>query len=433
MAKSGTMAKQRVEYWNGNMALFPYWFDHVTKGQSPNIKEIVAEVYRSEVHNAGEDEFTRYEAKSGIKAKRFSDWLDRVTKNLRPECKDALVYAYQDLVTKYQVKSGRMAKRTVVYWNDDMAWFPGWLDHMTKGQSPEFKEAIKDVYLDLVYNPAQAVSTSSWVTSGRMAELFSDWLDRVTKDLQPECKEALVCSYRDLMIRAEDASTKYQGESQRKGAVRSDAVKARKVKPSQASTAPKEPSNVPEDKLGGKQVMKKIEHKDDMRKRLQDPQRPIGLQMGSRSVVKIGPWGGTGGTPRDIRIYNKPRYLETITVRSTDSYGGRINGFFFVYNDSRGQSIPVGFWGSNAKGYEDTITMGSGEFVNYMSGTADETGVRSLTFGTNKGVQRTYGYPQLGTPFSVPLQQEGGELLGFFGRAEACLVALGAYVAVGNV
>ncbi|TVU06325.1 hypothetical protein EJB05_49534 [Eragrostis curvula] len=159
---------------------------------------------------------------------------------------------------------------------------------------------------------------------------------------------------------------------------------------------------------------------------------PIFLKMDARSVVKIGPWGGTGGTPRDIRVCSKARYLETITVRSTDSYGGRINGFFFVYNDYRGQSIPVGFWGSNTKGYEDTITMGSGELVNYMSGTADETGVRSLTFGTNKGVQRTYGYQQLGTPFSVPLQQEGGEVLGFFGRADACLVALGAYVAVGN-
>lgn len=74
------------------------------------------------------------------------------------------------------------------------------------------------------------------------------------------------------------------------------------------------------------------------------------------------------------------------------------------------------------------ITMGYGEHVNYVSGTADYTGVRSLTIETNMGVQHTYGY-QSGSTFSVPLRQGGGQVLGFFGRADTCLVALGAYVA----
>lgn len=71
--------------------------------------------------------------------------------------------------------------------------------------------------------------------------------------------------------------------------------------------------------------------------------------------MKIGPWGGTRGTPRDIRVNNRPRYLEAITVCSTNMYGGRINGFFFLYKDCMGQSIPSGFWGSNACGYQDTV------------------------------------------------------------------------------
>ncbi|GJN16419.1 hypothetical protein PR202_gb03404 [Eleusine coracana subsp. coracana] len=144
----------------------------------------------------------------------------------------------------------------------------------------------------------------------------------------------------------------------------------------------------------------------------------------------IGPWGGRGGTPRDIRKGNgnRPRQLESITIRSTNSYGGRINGFSFVYIDQKGQSIPVGVWGSPTKGYEDTITLGYGEHINLITGTADPTGVTSLTFVTNTGVEYgPYGYPS-GTPFSVPLQQGNGEVLGFFGRGGDCLVALGVYV-----
>ena len=147
------------------------------------------------------------------------------------------------------------------------------------------------------------------------------------------------------------------------------------------------------------------------------------------SAVKVGPWGGRGGTPRDISKSSKPHHLESITVRSTDSYGGRINGFSFVYVDVKGQSIPVGTWGSSTKGYEDTITMGHGEYVNQVSGTADEIGVTSLKFATNTGVEYgTYGYPS-GTAFSVPLQQGNGDALSFFGRAGDSLVALGTYVA----
>ncbi|TVU06315.1 hypothetical protein EJB05_49522, partial [Eragrostis curvula] len=161
------------------------------------------------------------------------------------------------------------------------------------------------------------------------------------------------------------------------------------------------------------------------------------LMSGTLSLspaVMIGPWGGRGGTPRDVRKGNgnHPRQLESITVRSTDSYGGRINGFSFVYVDQKGQSIPVGVWGSATKGYEDTFTMGPGEYVNHVSGTADNYGVTSLTFVTNTGVEYgTYGYPS-GTPFSVPLQQGNGEVLGFFGRGGDSLVALGVYATARN-
>ncbi|TVU17211.1 hypothetical protein EJB05_33230, partial [Eragrostis curvula] len=149
--------------------------------------------------------------------------------------------------------------------------------------------------------------------------------------------------------------------------------------------------------------------------------------------MKIGPWGGTGGTPRDILQESKS--LESITVRSTDNYGGRINGFSFVYVNYRGQSIDVGTWGSATKGYEDTIQMAPKELVIKVCGYVDKTGVRWLQFKTSTGRKCTYGWctsSGTGKHFNVPLQQGGGGVLGFFGRADDSLVAIGVYVSGRN-
>lgn len=74
-------------------------------------------------------------------------------------------------------------------------------------------------------------------------------------------------------------------------------------------------------------------------------------------TVMIGPWGGRGGTPRDINKGNSisPYRLESITIRSSNYFGGRINGFSFIYTDIKGQSITVGTWGSATNGNEDTV------------------------------------------------------------------------------
>ncbi|TVU06313.1 hypothetical protein EJB05_49520 [Eragrostis curvula] len=149
----------------------------------------------------------------------------------------------------------------------------------------------------------------------------------------------------------------------------------------------------------------------------------------SNAAVKVGPWGGHGGRPRDMNSRVPADHLESITVRSLLLPGGHICGLSFVYVDRKGQSIPVGPWGASKAGTVDTIAFGEDEYLAEVSGTSDGFGVTSLTFGTSSGAEYgPYGFP-LGTPFSLSLQHSNSHVIGFFGRSDEVLNALGLYLA----
>ena len=77
--------------------------------------------------------------------------------------------------------------------------------------------------------------------------------------------------------------------------------------------------------------------------------------------------------------------------------------------------------------------FGATEVIKEVSGTYGPYGdyagiVRSLTFVTNLGKKHgPFGEPGQGTPFSVPVQ-DGGRVVGFFGRSGGLLDAVGVYV-----
>jgi len=141
--------------------------------------------------------------------------------------------------------------------------------------------------------------------------------------------------------------------------------------------------------------------------------------------MKIGPWGASNGSPRDINQKSIPMHLRSITVRSSEEYGGRIYGLSFVYDDQKGQSI-VNTWGSKTKGEEETIDLSEDYYVKKISGSFDKYGVTSLQIVTTAGSEENFGYLS-GTTFSVPLQ-EGKGVLSFFGRSGNSITALGVYV-----
>jgi hypothetical protein len=158
-------------------------------------------------------------------------------------------------------------------------------------------------------------------------------------------------------------------------------------------------------------------------------QMPSSRARATTSAVKVGPWGGHGGTPRDMNGRVPADHLESVTVRSLLLPGGHICGLSFVYVDLKGQSIPVGPWGSSKAGTVDTVSLGEDEFLVEVSGTHDTAGITSLTFVTSSGAEYgPYGFP-LGTPFSLSLQHSNSHIIGFFGRSGEILNALGLYLA----
>lgn len=77
---------------------------------------------------------------------------------------------------------------------------------------------------------------------------------------------------------------------------------------------------------------------------------PFSLCVQSSSVVKVGTWGGDGGSPCDIMV--APQRLESVTIR----WGKVIDWIAFSYRDSDGKTHTAGPWGGNGRG-EGTETV----------------------------------------------------------------------------
>ncbi|PUZ67220.1 hypothetical protein GQ55_3G417200 [Panicum hallii var. hallii] len=138
---------------------------------------------------------------------------------------------------------------------------------------------------------------------------------------------------------------------------------------------------------------------------------------------KIGPWGGHGGSPKDIA--EPPKHLESITVMC----GVVIHSVTFTYIDQTGQKHTAGPWGGS-DGSPHKIQLAASEFVKEISGTYGTfdgaTVITSLKVITNV---QTFGpwSTEIGTPFSVPVQKGSG-IVGFFARAGMYLDAIGVHV-----
>ncbi|KAI4997159.1 hypothetical protein ZWY2020_052501 [Hordeum vulgare] len=162
-----------------------------------------------------------------------------------------------------------------------------------------------------------------------------------------------------------------------------------------------------------------------------DEKRP-----GGRGVIKVGPWGGSGGKAfymRRGRGVSAPR-VRSITLQYTDA----IHSF---YQSSDSDEAVVEQTLDRAEGGDqDRVRLTPYEHINFASdeqlialeGTYGHRSyvravvVTSLTFRTDKG--RTYGPygKETGTPFSI--QDANGCIVGFWGRSGWLLDAIGVYI-----
>ena len=98
----------------------------------------------------------------------------------------------------------------------------------------------------------------------------------------------------------------------------------------------------------------------------------IQLQDG---LARIGPWGGDGGTCRDINA--TPRRLESVTISSCLV----IDSITFSFSDDNGQKHYAGPWGGSG-GFDHKVRLNSNviEFFSHLSPPTKKNPTSSYAF-----------------------------------------------------
>ncbi|XP_062182086.1 disease resistance protein RGA5-like [Phragmites australis] len=141
-------------------------------------------------------------------------------------------------------------------------------------------------------------------------------------------------------------------------------------------------------------------------------------------LEKRGPWGGDGGSTRDITV--APQCLESVKICSAVV----VDALGFSYRDRRGKHHRTSLWGG-VGGSVRTVDLGPSEYVKEVSGTygpfSDRPNIiTSLTLVTNFSSYGPFGQPK-GSPFHTRVAKNNS-IVGFFGRSETYLDAIGVYV-----
>ncbi|XP_072967197.1 jacalin-related lectin 19 [Typha angustifolia] len=146
--------------------------------------------------------------------------------------------------------------------------------------------------------------------------------------------------------------------------------------------------------------------------------------IASSKTVKVGPWGGNGGSTWDDGSYNGVRKI-------TMTYGKCIDSIMIEY-DKNGKPVLAekhgGIGGNHTiqielKYPDEFLTTISGHYAPVVRGGSPV--IRSLTFKSNQGIFGPFGTEE-GTPFSFPM--DGGTIVGFCGRSGWYLDAIGLHL-----
>ncbi|VAH40566.1 uncharacterized protein LOC119361873 [Triticum dicoccoides] len=170
-------------------------------------------------------------------------------------------------------------------------------------------------------------------------------------------------------------------------------------------------------------TFKKIQEFENGKSRLRELQiRAVCVKFSSSLSlpVKMGPWGGNGGSIQDMTT-GKPMRLESVTIHSDNSW--IVYSLAFTYIDKLGKRRKEGPWGPD-KGTSQTIEFGPKEYVREISGTID-TVISSLVITTNFKKYGPFGHEK-GNRFSATVP-ENTCVVGFFARTGNALDAIGIY------
>ncbi|XP_047057778.1 jacalin-related lectin 3-like [Lolium rigidum] len=140
-------------------------------------------------------------------------------------------------------------------------------------------------------------------------------------------------------------------------------------------------------------------------------------------VLKIGPYGGSGGKRRDMDVRGIDRILKVVVWHRDFT----VDAMTVVY-ERHGREEQTEQWGTPA-GECSEICLESDEYLTGLKGHLIHYNnvfmIRSLIFVSNRQTFGPYGKED-GVPFELPAA--GGRIVGFHGRSKDYLNALGTYV-----
>ncbi|XP_077228321.1 jacalin-related lectin 19-like [Tasmannia lanceolata] len=140
-----------------------------------------------------------------------------------------------------------------------------------------------------------------------------------------------------------------------------------------------------------------------------------------RKTIKVGPWGGNGGSSWDDGSFNGIREITLVYDRCIDSIR--------VEYDKNGKNVLAEKHGGNGgtrtvhiklQYPEEFLTTISGHYCPVVNGGTPV--IRSLIFKSNRRTFGPFGVEE-GTPFTFPM--DGGLIVGFKGRSGWYLDAIG--------
>ncbi|KAL5762398.1 hypothetical protein ACOSP7_018662 [Xanthoceras sorbifolium] len=145
--------------------------------------------------------------------------------------------------------------------------------------------------------------------------------------------------------------------------------------------------------------------------------------MALQGTMKLGPWGGTGGSDWSYNPGSGSALKEIVI-----NHGRVVDSISFKSIDATGQTQFSDKFGGDG-GTTDQITFDRpGEYLTLISGTINDWGghevIESLSFHTNRNKYGPYGSMD-GSSFKIPM--EGGEIVGFHGRGGYYVDAIGIY------
>ncbi|KAK1661010.1 hypothetical protein QYE76_049169 [Lolium multiflorum] len=150
-----------------------------------------------------------------------------------------------------------------------------------------------------------------------------------------------------------------------------------------------------------------------------------------RLVLKIGPCGGVGGQVREMDVRGVNRIVKVVVCYRVNTVDAMT-----VFYERDGREEKTDRWGipvTECYGKPSEVVdicLEQDEYLTGVKGHIDYYGdwlcVSSLTFVTNLHTFGPYGEED-GTPFELPAAA-GGRIVGFHGRSDSYLDAIGTYV-----